>query len=261
MMKIQPGLTAAFLLLVSILICSCSNTRGVDKADGLTAPEVISLVENRNARVAGMSGSGMISIDSPEFSNSGSIELKLLKPDSLLFELSGPFGVRVAKGLVTGKAFTLYNGLDNTVAEGATDMKTLKQVLRISIEFRRIMQILSGTMSIEADRAGSVPRGIREDNFYRILYTDKAETIEYLVDLSVESVKRYTRKTTDGQVIEDIYFKDFRKKSGIYLPTVITVERPPAEESLTLVYERQTLNDLPMDFTFKIPASATKIHF
>lgn len=260
---IQIRFLPVFILALSVLtiLDGCSGSRGLDTSKPVSPDDVIGLVDRRNAEVKAMTAYGSISIDTPELSNTGSIEVNVLKPDSMMFDISGPFGVRVAKGLITSREFTFYNGLENTVAEGATNSKNLKNVLRLTIEFADALDILSGTMRI-APRAADMKRtGTLEDSYYRIAYANEQYTEEYLVDLSYESVKRYTRRDASDVIVEDISFKDFRKKSGMYMPGIISIERAPARESLVLSYEQQTLNNLPIDFTFKIPKSATRIRF
>jgi hypothetical protein len=240
-------------------LAGCTGSRGLDTSKPVMPDDVVALVQRRNAEIRAVTATGSISIDTPELSNSGSIEMNILKPDSMMFEISGPFGVRVAKGLVTSRQFVFYNSLENTVAEAATTSKNLKSILRLSIEFADALAILSGSMGIAPRSPDMKIAGALEGQYYRITYTNTEWTEEYLVDLSYEAVKQYTRRNASGELVEEILFKDFRKKSGVYMPGIISIERQALQESFVLSYEQQKLNDLPIDFTFKVPKSATKI--
>ena len=248
------------VLLLASLIASCSGSRFDDNTP-LAPGDVITAVNERNAKIRALNGSGRISVDTPELANSGGISIKLQKPDTLLLEINGPFGMNVGKGLITDKRFTFYNGLDNTVMQGSTTSKNLRSVLRVSVEFKDILDILSGTTGFTRNPGKAVPKGTRRGDEYELLYDTGDESVEYLVDLKYEAIKKITRRDRRHEVVEEISFRDFRKKSDVYLPFMITVSRPPADENLTLVYDRQAINQLPLDFAFKVPASATKINF
>lgn len=248
-------------LLCSVLLFACSGSGGLDRSRPLDAATVMAAVEARNAKVRVLENEGTISVDTPELSNSGSILLRILKPDSMLLNITGPFGVSVAKGLITSKEFTFYNSLENTVATGATSARNLKNIIRIPIEFRDILNIASGTMGFERRPNAVVPSAVQSDNLYLLTYTGDEETVSYEIDLDHSAVKRYLRKRNSGEILEDVSFKDFRKKADLYLPTVINIERPSFNESVALTYDRMSLNDPPLDFSIRIPKSATKIKF
>jgi hypothetical protein len=248
-------------LTFSLLFFACSGSKGLDRSRPLDASTVMAAVEARNAGVRVLENEGTISVDTPELSNSGSILLRILKPDSMLINITGPFGVNVARGLVTSKDFTFYNSLENTVATGTTSAKNLKNIIRIPIEFRDILEIASGTMGFDRRPKGVIPAAVQADNLYLLTYKGDDETTSYEIDLDHSAVRRYLRKRNSGEVLEDVSFKDFRKKSDLYLPTVINIERPAFNESVALTYDRMTLNSPPLDFSIRIPKSATKIKF
>jgi outer membrane lipoprotein-sorting protein len=243
------------LLVLAPLLASCGG--GGEAVQPPGPGDVIARVQQRNAFVRGFSATGAVTIETPELSNSATIELKILKPDSLLFELYGPFGVRVGKAFITRDSITFYNGIDNSVARGKTNAAAFRSLLRLSFDFQSIVSILTGTMDCDVRTAPT--SSTFSDNTCRLMYDDGGDVRDYEVDLNYDAVRRFVRRSKDGVILEDVNFRDFRKKAGIYLPTVISIERPSANESLTLVYEQYFINDLPMDFTFSYPKSAVRI--
>lgn len=253
----KPRHAFALLLLpvvFGVVGCSGSSSLG----EGATFDDVRRRVEARNAQVRALTGDGRISIDTPEIGNSGSVGVRLSKPDSLLIDITGPFGVGLAKGLVTSRAFTFYNQWDNMVFEGETTLENMRRVLRFPIEFADVLDVLSGTVGFRAAPAVT-PVVTVDGGTWTAVYSASSESIEYVVETGYEAVTRVTRRNAQGEMLEQIQFKDFRRRSGMYLPSVVSIVRPLSEESLTLVYERTTLNNLPVDFTFKVPRSATRV--
>jgi hypothetical protein len=262
MLRATVALSMALLIpFASTLFQGCSGSSGIDTRRPLTPDDVMRHVEAHNAEMFALSAYGRISIDSKELSNSGNITVRLLKPDSVYMEVTGPFGVSVFKGLVDRRSFTFYNGVDNLVLAGASTASNLRNVLRVGIGFDDIMQILSGTMGFRMQPEGASMQGRLDGGLYFISWSDANGSGEYTVDAKYEAVKHFVRKNSGGEIIEDITFKDFRRQSGRWLSHIIVLERPLNEESITIVYEQIKINDVPMDFAFKIPASARRIDF
>ena len=242
-----------------LLLQSCAPTGGLDSSRPVDPQTVMTRVDGQSAALSGLTGYGKISIDTPEMSNTGSISIKVIKPDSLSLEISGPFGVTVARGLVTKRDFRFYNGLENTVLEGETNATNLRRVLRLSIEFSDIIDVVTGTMTFRQRPEGSVPEGRYEDNDYHLVFRGEDETCEYWVDSKYVSVRRFLRRNDEGTITEEINFKEFREKNGVFVPQVISISRPLLEESLVLVYENISVNDFPIQMAISIPSSARRI--
>jgi hypothetical protein len=256
MSPIRNGiLLAASLLLLS----ACASTPAIDTSRPIDPREVMQRVEQRGSEILALRGSGKLSVESPEFSGGGSIQVRLLKPDSLQLEITGPFGVTVARGLVTDRDFQFYDGMNHTVAEGATNPQNLRRVLRFPITFDDILSVLTGSLGFGAAPQDAEPQGRLEGGDYILTWESEGETLEYTIDTATLAVRRFTRRGTDGLIREEILFRDFRKHSGIEVPHIVSFSRPTDQESLSIIYDRLTVNDLPMVFNFSYPKSARRI--
>ncbi len=244
-----------------LLLAGCAATPAIDTTRPIDPREVMRLVEQRNSEVIALRGYGKLSVESPEFSGGGSIQVLVLKPDSLQLEINGPFGVTVVRSLITGQSFQFYDGMNNTVTEGETSARNLRRVLRFPIAFTDILEILTGTLGFGAAPVDAPPTGALVENNYVLTWESEGQTLEYTIDLGTLAVQRFARKDDEGQLLEEILFRDFRSKSGIELPQIVSVTRPSDEESLSIVYDRMTINDLPVTFSFSYPRSARRISF
>ena len=248
-----------FFALYMILLAGCTPKKTSMITRSMTPDEIMKIIEQHNREIISLQGFGQISIDTPELSNNGSISVKLLRPDSLLVDITGPFGVGVARGLVTSMNFQFYNGIENKLFYGATNARNMKNILRMSVEFPQIINLFAGTMNFSNHPEGVTPTGVWRGNEYLISYTGAEETTEYVIDADYESITRYLKKNSQGDILEEIKFKSFKSKSDLYIPQVISINRPPLEQTLTLFYESQTINEFPIDFTLKIPSGAMKV--
>ncbi|MDH7514265.1 MAG: DUF4292 domain-containing protein [Bacteroidota bacterium] len=250
----------AWVFLTTILFFSCSAPRGIDTSSPLDPLRVIDAVKSRNACIRSIQGSGSISIETARLSNSGNIRLRLRKPDSLAVDISGPFGIGVAKGLFTSKEFVFYNSIENTLTRGKTSQENLRNLLYMPIEFREILDILSGSVGFDHLPAGAEPEGELRGDIYCITYRSVEGTREYEIDPKYEAVTRYVRKSPSGEVLEVIRFRDYRRKSNVYLPTVITIDRPGSNEHFMLMFDQLTVNEGQVDFSFQYPKSAVEVN-
>lgn len=255
----------AFRLLPALVLLSflagCAGTPAIDTSKPVDYREVMRLVTERNRALQSLEGYGKLSIDTPEFANSGAIALTILKPDSMQLEITGPFGMTFARAMVTQRDFHFYNGVENTLMAGETTVQNLRRVLRLSLRFADFLDILTGTVDFALAPAGIAPSATLDGSSYTMRWPLGDGSIAYVVDLDYLAVQRFTRRDATGDILEDITFRDFRKKSGMHLPQIVMISRPDREESFSLVYDSQSINDLPVEFTFSYPPSARKITF
>ena len=252
-----PALPLLFFAIA--LLAGCATEPAIDTTKPVDPREVMRRVEQRGAELVALRGQGKISVESPEFSGGGSISVRLLRPDSLQLEINGPFGVTVARGMVTERDFQFYDGMNNTVAEGSSTAENLRRVLRFPITFDAVLAVLTGTLGFDAAPQDADPAGRVDGDRYLLSWESEGETLEYAVDVRTLAITRFTRKDATGLVTEEILFRDFRVHAGIVVPHILSVSRPADGESLSIVYDRITVNDLPVRFDFSYPKSARRI--
>ncbi|MBR9979155.1 MAG: DUF4292 domain-containing protein [Bacteroidetes bacterium] len=247
------------LSLLLLTLAGCAASTAIDTSKPIDPREVMRLVEERNTEVRALRGTGKISVESPEFSGGGSIQVNALKPDSLQLEITAAFGVTVARGMLTGESFQFYNGMNNTVTEGNSTVDNLRRILRFPIAFSTILDVVTGTLGFEAAPRDIPPIGILKDNDYVLAWTSEGQSHEYTVDLGTMAVRYYTRRNERGEILEEIHFRDYRRHAGIALPHIINISRPFDSENLSVVYDRMMVNDFPVRFNFSYPRSARRI--
>jgi hypothetical protein len=246
--------------LASILLCiACSSSGLLDTSIPLTPDVILEHMKARHAKVSTFYGEGKMSIDTPGFSTIGTVEVKILKPDSLMIEVFSYLGMHVGKGLITKSDFTFLNLREFSVSQGSTNAGNLENILHFPIEFRDIIECLSGTLNVHDN--GTTLSGVRTGNTYSISSRNEQFSAEYTIDLSYEAVTQYIRRDRENNIIEEFMFKDFRKKSGIYIPHMLKILHPKADENFVLVYDNIRLNDRELDFNLKIPEKAVRIRY
>lgn len=238
-------------------MAACSSTAVITPTDSPGA--VMEKVNARNKTIRSYLGNGKLSIDSPEFSGALNIELRISKPDTALLKITAIFGISIGSGLITSDEFTFYNGYNSTAIHGKTNPTNLRRAFRMSLEFSEILNILSGSFGFDRAPSGVIPQGGLENGSYKLHFNTTNGSEEYRIHPDYAAVTRFIERDKKGTVVKDISFRDFRRVSGIYVPYIIRIKKPLYNESLSIVYDRQKLNEMPIDFEFSVPAGV-RIH-
>jgi len=250
---------AAFAIVVTV-VSGCSSGSSITVTKSTSAEDVINILRHHNAAVTSFYGVGQITLETPDISNTAGVTVRVKKNDSLMVEISGPFGISVGAGLVTRNQFQFYNGIDNSLLEGEPTPESFRRVLRIPVAFDDILELFTGTVTIgRAAEPGIIPSGIAKGDEYYIVYKSKKENIEYVIDLDKAVVSSFRRHDATGSLVEEVRFRDFKERDGSYVPTYITLRRPMEEQKLTVSYEVVKVNPPELTFPFRIPGNARRI--
>ncbi len=244
----------------AILYSGCSTGSSITVTNNTSPEDVIDILRHHDAAVSTFYGVGQITLETPDLSNTAGVTIRVKKNDSLMVEISGPFGISVGTGLVTGDQFQFYNGIDNSLLVGKPTPEAFRRVLRLPIELDDIFELFTGTMTVgRAAKPGIVPNGIAKGDEYYIVYKSQEENIEYVIDLDRAAVSSFRRHDSTGALVEEVRFRDFRERNGTYVPTYITLRRPMEEQELTITYDVVKVNPPELTFPFRVPANVRRI--
>ena len=132
-------------LLVAVSLAGCASVPRLDLTGRTVNPENVQrIVRGNYEKVHSMTGSGTISVETPETAQSGSFELFLRKPDSVLVKIEGPFGISVGSVLITREEFIFYNSLQNQLITGPVTSANLNRIFRVKLTFDELLTLFTG---------------------------------------------------------------------------------------------------------------------
>ena len=242
---------------LSFILQSCTGSQNGDIDVDLTIEELIQRVNNNSAKLKSLQAEGTIDIDSPGLSNSGSITVNLLKPDSLYVKLEGPFGIDVADILLTRKKFIYYNVMNNRVIKGSSTALNIGAIMRIKLDYDDIINGFSGTFffnDVSTENSTLTSQGDK----YLLITKDavKNETKKYWINSDDYYITKYKIYDKNNKVKLEMEYLDYNYRDGIYFPNNISISKPQDEEYIWLYYQIKTFNTRKLTFKFKIPESA-----
>lgn len=248
------------LALPLVFLCSCSSGGSSINENDYSIGEIISSVNKNSEKLKSMKGEGVISIDSPDMSNSGSFTLSIVKPDSLYIKLEGPFGVSIAAIMLERSRFTYYNIQDNRVIIAPTTGANIKAVMRIALDFDDFINGFSGSYNFADTNSQNFTLSKSEDNLVLIQKTPD-ETKKYFIHPFKRYIKQYNVYDKDGKEKLTVEYTNFSEEEGYYFPNKIKISRTALNEYVFLDYSKKELNKGYLGYKIKYPKSAKVIEW
>ncbi len=252
----------SFLLLIILpllFLYSCSASSSFNEND-FTVSEIIESVNRNSKKLRSLKGEGLISIDSPDMSSSGSFTLSIVKPDSLYIKLEGPFGVSIAAILLERNNFTYYNIQENRVIIAPSTPTNIKAVMRVRLALDDFINGFSGSYNFIDTNSQNFSLGKIEDNLVLTQKTE-SETKKYFLDPVQKYIRQYIVYDAEGKEKMAVEYNSFTEEDGYYFPNKIKISRASSSEYVFLDYSSKELNKGYLGYKIKYPKSAKVIEW
>jgi outer membrane lipoprotein-sorting protein len=251
-----------FILCISIFtIIGCRTTRPLNLDNRfISYSQIQETTRSYHARIQSMLGEGQISIETPDISESGSFILTLQKPDSVLINLQGPFGIKVGSALVTRTEFLFYNSLQNKLITGLSSTENLNRILHIQLSFDDLLNLFAGGTFLESDL--HAPDEVHvEDNQFVFTFNSSNTSRRYWIDPTTLYIQKVQFLDQNGKLALEQTFGNFEDVNGFTMPYTIRIIQSKARQRLTFAYSEIRVNTEKLHFTFIVPPNAERIHW
>lgn len=246
------------LLIVALIFTGAGCAGGTGYADrSLSASSLEETVVSHHRQIRALSGSGTISVETPEIAQSVSFELVLRKPDSVLVRIEGPFGIDLGLALITRSEFFFYNSMENRVLSGPTNAANLGRVLRIKLEFEDMMNLFSGGALLSNDIGRPSSLEIIDDE-YVLTYEHPAGVRKYWIDPRSLQIVQIHHLDKGGRVLIEQTFTSFQKADGTIVPRLLRAVMRPERRRLSISYSDLAVNPASVSFHYEIPSDAER---
>jgi outer membrane lipoprotein-sorting protein len=251
-----------FALYISIItFVGCRTPSPLNLGNrSISYSEVQEVTRKHHTYIHSMSGEGRISIETPEIAQSGSFILTLQKPDSILINLQGPFGIKVGSALVTRTEFFFYNSLENKLITGLSSTENLNRILHVQLSFDDLLNLFAGGTFLESDLHAPDETHVENDQFV-LVFTSPKTSRRYWIDPTTLYIQKVQILDQSGKLTLEQTFSDFEDVNGFAMPYTIRVIQPKERQRLTFTYSEILVNTEKLHFTFTIPPNAERIHW
>lgn len=255
-------LSRAVLPFVVLLILaqSCAPHTTLLKNKTISSDEVHDIVRANQSRMQSARGEGTISVETPTMAQSGSFNLTLRKPDSLLVNIQGPFGIKIGSALLTRKDFLFYSSLENRLFIGSTNPQNLAKVLRVNLGFDDLLNLFTGGIFQQEDR-GIPDESGTEDGQYTLVYRNETEIHKYYIDPENLLITKIQNLDAQGKLLFEQRFVNFQTIDSTSVPFNIRIIQPTERRMVSVVYSDLVINRPDLEFTFTYPRNAERVHW
>lgn len=211
----------------------------------------------RNQLLNSLNAEGNISFDTPSMSNDGSLTLSIHQPDSAFIFIEGPFGIDIAKILLTRNNFIYQNIYDNYVIRGYVTKDNIRVLLKIDLEFDEIMNAFTGSFNL-MDTNTTDWRFKDSADVYTLSFKNKLDNRYRLLVISKSTfdVKKFIKNDLLQKQDLIIEYNNYTTYNKVRIPGKITISRPVARQFVYVTYEKIEINPGALKFKIVIPKSA-----
>ena len=252
------GRLKPFVVLV-LFLAGCSSTAPrITTLGSVSISEIRGRVNANLERIKTLRGTGTISVESTEMSGSGSFEISLRKPDSVLLRFEGPFGIEVGSALVTRTEFSFYSSFQNQLVTGATSSANMSRYLRMNVTFDDLLNLFAGSALFmdDNDTDGTLTT---EENQYVVQYKQADRSRRYWIDPGSLLITKIQNLDVRGVLTSELRLSNFRVVGDAHFPSDIRLVMNAERRILSIHYSSTTINATPLNFTLRVPENAQRI--
>ncbi len=237
-----------FLFLILMLIVGCSSVKESVKSDKKIeeTQKVTIKLPGYKSDLYEIEFSAKISVNIEGNSQSVNAKVKIAGVDSIAMNITGPFGIAVAKFYASKSEFIFYNIFENSTYIGKPNAENLKKFLNMNISFDDFIRILRGEPLFDID-SYKFMKTVSERTF---LFLSKQDSFgDFVVSDSVHNtIISYQRKLKNDSLVMDIQQNNFNFYSKYYIASDIYCKFPTQNSTI-----RFELSDIKTNIKFESP--------
>ena len=244
------------------LFYACTGAGGDDNLQKIPIKAIKEKVNNNSNLIETLEAYGVISFDSPDNSGTGSIEIKIKKPDTVYVKIEGPFGISIAAALFTRTDFIYYNVQENKVITGPSTELNIGAVLRLKVTFDELINSFTGSFRFNDESLDST-EAESENSLYVLKVNNSKGMEKYYVEPVKYTVQKYNLVDKNMKSQIEVGYSKYTVENpegkDVNFPNKIEIKNPQKNQSFFLDYETKEINKRNISFKFKVPKSAKVI--
>lgn len=247
----------SFVALI-IIVDSCVPSKPVYEEEILPADRLVKRLEANRRKIKTFQGNGVINVESPKLDAKASFEVYLKKPDSLKFEIYGPFGITLAQAIVSGSEFMFYNVMENVVYKGRNGNNILKKIFHIDLSFSELVDAFAGGVNLTSKLREEPNFFNLDDDDYYLTYQDSTTNLksEYIIQIDNLAIKNYKLYKNNNILLFEGIYSSFEFMDRVAIPYTTIVQNKIEKQKVTIDYRNIEVNETLDDLSIDIPADA-----
>ncbi|NOX19349.1 MAG: DUF4292 domain-containing protein [Chlorobi bacterium] len=256
--KIIAGL---FLLFSIAVISSCVPSKPVKEETVIPSNRLIKKLEANRRRIKTFEGTGSLKIETAQLDITGTFSVEIKKPDSMKISFYGPFGIDMAKLLLTQSDFIFYDVMKNQIYKGKNDDKILKEVFKVDMTFDNLIDAFSGAVNLTKELKNIPEKYDQTDDEFLLTYISGERETNYVIrkeDLALLSFELENKETSD---IYSAKYLKFKRYEDVSIPRMIIVENKNENQKINIEYRKMKINEPLFPLALDLPDDAKVIEW
>lgn len=201
-----------------------------------------------------------ISITVNDVTNTANCLMQMAGRDSLSMEITGPFGISVARLFSDKEYFLFHDILQSRAIEGKPSREQLSEVTFMPLSFEDYASLF------RAEPPGDARSFTLVDTFSdssKVLYkrsTDPLATEFVLCNKANGTIIEYQRKNKKGIVELSMKYDNYSMVNNIFMPSIVVLSSPSRGLSMKVSAQSIIVNSaIPTTMRFSLPSSITPL--
>jgi len=254
-------LLPAVLMFMVLLFTSCASQRLINE-DSSIAPEgfpnhsvsdILDFLPSYPTDLNRLYAEAQIALSSPSDNGRFSAKISYNRPDSMIVRVGFPLGIEGARVLIAGDSAYVYDRIENVVYRGSPER--IAAVLPQAMAGTEIMELATGFETPDPSGLWTVS----SDSLYYLLHSEDGRT-RYTIDPRIWRVVSYRLQDTQGTILEQRWYMDFRLEDKILIPRRMTLSRPPEDTRLSMALRRIEINPERLTFDLDVKEDANHVY-
>lgn len=222
-----------------LFLIGCTPSKEVNVSRLSSPDDVNRFYVEREKQIRTFTGSGNITIETPELSNNVSFTVTINRPDSLMIKLKGPFGISLGTLFITDNKFLFLNNVEKKI------------LVNMPFSTNDLVNIFTGSYGYSVMDYSNARLDFNGVN-YLLENNTEAERKEMTIDGANNNFLKLIHRDHYGKVITEIYARSYENVDGVNLPYWMRIIFPKQHRSLTITYDEIKINNT-VNFNLSLP--------
>ncbi|MBN1300845.1 MAG: DUF4292 domain-containing protein [Melioribacteraceae bacterium] len=221
----------------------------------IPADRLIKKIEGNRRKIKTFRGTGVINVESSNFSGTANFEVLLKKPDSIKVSIYGPFGIDLAHSIVTKNDFKFYDVMKNRLYQGRSSDNILREIFKVDLSFDDLIDAFSGSVNL-TDKLLREPDEYQAGaSLYKLSYNEPGGNNKSVFNVNAENLalESFEKLDSDNRIILESTYKDVKLFDDVPVPYKTDVKYTRLNQRLSLEYRNIEINKDINKLTLRLP--------
>lgn len=233
----------------------------LNSPERIKAIDLIRVVNYNYDKINFIYTENIVKISTSSLNQTGNINIRIKKNDSLWFKISGSFAF-ISKDAVMANVnrnnFIYFDNLNDKVIEGPTNDNNIGAIARIKCTFDDLMNVMSGTGRIIYTDCDTLL--MSEDSSKTVItLIGKDKLVKFWINSDKKYIEKYAYFNKAKKEFLKIMYSNIVPVSNGYFARKVEIEKPLSKEYMKIVNESYLSNQYDLNFNVEFPNDVKKV--